>query len=128
MSRDTQINDLAESISSQLGKWSHEVEDEVKKAVDETMKTLVANTKRDAPVKTGDYKKAISSKVTINRDGEYQKTWYVKPPFYRLTHLLEKGHAKRGGGRVNPREHIGKNAQLAHQEFENKVKEAIKNA
>lgn len=122
------IDQLAETLATQLGKWSKDVEQDVKKAVDDTMKTLVANTKRDAPVKTGDYKNAISSKVTQNKGGEYQKTWYVKAPHYRLTHVLEKGHAKRGGGRVQPREHIGKNAEIARQEFENKVKEAIKNA
>lgn len=125
------IDQLAETISKQLGKWSKDIEQEVKQAVDDTMKTLVANTKRDAPVRKnngGDYKNAISSKVTQNKGGEYQKTWYVKPPHHRLAHLLEHGHAKRGGGWVDGRPHIGKNAEIARQEFENKVKEAIKNA
>lgn len=124
---DIQIDKLAETISTGLQKWSREVEGEVKKAVDETMKELVSNTKRDAPVKTGDYKKSISSKVTVNKDGEYQKTWFVKPPHYRLAHLLENGHAKRGGGRVEARKHIGKNAEIAREEFERKVREAIRN-
>ena len=122
------IDDLAEAISIGLKNWSREVEVNVKKAVDDTMKELVANTKRDAPVDTGDYKKAISSKVTINKDGEYQKTWFVKAPHYRLTHLLEYNHAKRGGGQTQARPHIKQNELIAQQDFEKRVKEAIENA
>lgn len=123
-----EIDELSTAISSGLKNWSKDVEIKVKKAVDDTMKTLVDNTKRDAPVDTGDYKKAIASKVTMSKGGEYQKTWYVKPPHYRLTHLLEHGHAKRGGGWVESRAHIGKNAEIARRDFEQKVKEAIENA
>ena len=122
------IDKLAESISSTLGKWSTEVEAQIKNAVDDSMKELVDSTKRDAPVLTGSYKRNISSKVTINKNHEYQKTWYVKAPDYRLTHLLEKGYEKKNGGRVQPREHIGKNAERVKQQFEMKVKEAIENA
>ena len=124
-----QIDQLATTLSTNLTKWSKNVEENVRKAVDDTMKQLVADTKRDAPVRTGDYKNSISSKVTIKKNGEYQKTWYVKAPKYRLTHVLEKGHKKRGGnGNVSPRLHIEKNAEVAKRDFENKVKEAINNA
>lgn len=125
------IDQLADSITSTLSKWSDEVENNIKQAVDESMKELVDTTKRDAPVRVpngGDYKRSISSKVTISKDHEYQKTWFVKAPHYRLTHLLEKGHQKRGGGWVDARPHIGNNAERVKQQFELKVKEAIKNA
>ena len=123
------IDKLAESIASTLGKWSTEVEEQIKNAVDDSMKELVDSTKRDAPVLTGSYKRHISSNVTINKDHEYQKIWYVKAPDYRLTHLLEKGYEKKNGdGRVQPREHIGKNAERIKQQFEIKVREAIENA
>lgn len=128
---DILIGQLAETISTQLGKWGKDVEDEVKQAVDDTMKTLVSNTKRDAPVRKtngGDYRKAISSKVTINKNGEYQKTWYVKPPHHRLAHLLENGHEARDGTWVDARPHIGDNANEAIITFNRRVREAIKNA
>ena len=124
-----QIDQLATTLSTQLTKWNKNVEENIKKAVDDTMKQLVADTKRDAPVRTGKYKESISSKVTIKKNGEYQKTWYVKAPRYRLTHVLEKGHKKRGSSEtVDPRLHIGKNAEIAKRDFETKVKEAINNA
>lgn len=122
-----QINQLAESISSTMEKWSTEVEEQIKNAVNDCMKDLVESTKRDAPVLTGSYKRNISSKVTLSKNHEYQQTWYVKAPDYRLTHILEKGYQKKNGGRVQPREHIGKNAERVKQQFEQKVKEAIEN-
>lgn len=124
-----QIDQLASTLATELGKWNKNVQQNVKKAVDDTMKELVANTKRDAPVDTGKYRGAISSKVTINKDGEYQKTWFVKSPHYRLTHVLEKGHKKRGSSEtVDPRPHIKKNEEIAKRDFNKRVEEAIKNA
>ncbi len=49
-----------------------------------------------------------------------------KRPEYRLTHLLEDGHAKRDGGRTKAMPHIQKHEQDAVQEFERRVEEVIK--
>lgn len=46
---------------------------------------------------------------------------------YQLTHLLEFGHAKRGGGRVSARPHIATAEEKAVKVFEEEIKEAISN-
>lgn len=128
MTNAIKIGDLADEIANTLYGYTREVADGVKKAADETMNELVADTKADAPARYGKYKKAITSKVSHESDYEKRLTWYVKSPHYRLSHLLEKGHAKRGGGRVRAYPHIEQNREKAEKNFTERVKEAIDNA
>ena len=59
--------------------------------------------------------KATSPRSKTSRSGTYAKGWtrrkrgkvvIVHNKEYRLTHLLEHGHAKVNGGRVEGKEHI----------------------
>lgn len=122
------IGDLADEIANTLSGYTEDVAEGVKVAVDETMEELVADTKKDAPERSGRYKKAIASKVRFEDNYEKRVTWYVKKPFYALSHLLEKGHAKRGGGRVKAYPHIENNREKAEAKFTERVKEVIRNA
>lgn len=121
------IGALADTIAKELSSYTVEVAEEVKAAADETAKELLDNTRAAAPKRKGKYKKAMAIKTT--RDGQFQKTntWYVKAPYYRLAHLLEKGHAKRNGGRTRAFPHIERNAEAAKQKFSERVERAIKN-
>ena len=51
------ISAISDAIASMLSEYTQDVAEGVKAAVDETAKELLANTKRDAPVLTGRYKK-----------------------------------------------------------------------
>lgn len=122
------IGDIADTIARELSTYTQEIADGVKAAADTTAKELLNNTRADAPVRSGDYKKAMAIKTRHESNYEKRLTWYVKPPHYRLTHLLEKGHAKRGGGRVKAYPHVAKNEEKAIADFEDRVKEVIRNA
>lgn len=128
MANTIKIGEIANEIANTLSGYTVQVADGVKAAADETMKELVADTKKDAPTRSGDYKKAMAIKTRHESNYEKRLTWYVKPPHYRLTHLLEKGHAKRGGGRVKAYPHVAKNEEKAIADFEDRVKEVIRNA
>lgn len=54
---------------------------------------------------TGKYSKGWKSKVIKTRLGTDAVVYNAKQ--YYLTHLLEYGHAKQNGGRVEGQEHIG---------------------
>lgn len=128
MANAIKIGEIENEIANTLSGYTVNVAEGVKVAVDETMKELVADTKKDAPERSGRYKKAIASKVRFEDNYEKRVTWYVKKPFYALSHLLEKGHAKRGGGRVKAYPHIENNREKAEARFTERVKEVIRNA
>ena len=68
---------------------------------EEVAEDTVSNLKQTSPKKTGKYAK--SWKVT-KKGTKY--IVHAKPPYHRLTHLLERGHAKVNGGRVPGKVHI----------------------
>lgn len=122
-----EINKLSEIIIKELADYTKDIAEEVKEAVDETAKELLSNIKNDAPKRTGKYKKHMKIKTSYESKYEKRVTWYVSGAYYRLPHLLERGHAKRGGGRTKAFPHIVKNEEKAEENLEKRVKKIIKN-
>lgn len=75
-------------------------------------------------VRTGRYLKSWRVKVTTKGD-KTEATIYAAAPRYRLTHLLEHGHATANGGRVSGQPHIGPAEQWAIGEYARALKEEI---
>ena len=117
-----------------LDDYGEDVVEEVKKAVDVTARDLVKETKQTAPRKTiggrpaGTYANHISSKVGRDTPYAYSKIWYVKSPEYRLTHLLNNGHALRQGGRWEGTGFLTKASKTHSVNFEKRLKEGIRRA
>ncbi len=121
------IEQLGDELAKSLVGYSNDIAEQVKEAVDETAEELLENIRADAPKRKGKYKRAMAIKTTQESVYERRKMWYVKPPFYRLQHLLERGHAKRNGGRTKAYPHIAKNEEKAKQAFTERVERIIKN-
>ena len=127
MANSIDIDNLEKVLSEELTMYCDDITKGIKKASDDTMKDLVKNTKKDANKRTGKYAKSIASKRTRETKRSRVNTWYVKDPEYRKSHLLEKGHATRNGGRTKAFNFISKNEEIAVKEYEKKVEEVIKN-
>ena len=69
-------------------------------------KTAAKELRRTSPKDTGEYAKSWKSKVTSETARTIHVSVYADHHQYSLTHLLENGHAKRGGGRVAAIPHI----------------------
>ncbi|MBT2728395.1 HK97 gp10 family phage protein [Bacillus sp. ISL-75] len=118
-----EIDQLQQAILQQLQQYSSELEEEIDKSAKKTAQDLNADLKKgEKPYKnrTGDYSKGWRLKKVGKSYVNYNKT------DYQLTHLLEKGHAKRGGGRVQPKIHIAPAEERAVTEFLHKIERAIR--
>ena len=78
-----------------------------------------------APSRTGAYAKSWSVKNTKESSHAFEVTVYSRNR-YQLAHLLEFGHAKRGGGRVSGRAHIAPAEQAGIEQLERDIERSIK--
>ncbi len=89
----------AENLAAEIRRQLEEYTDEVKSVVFETARdvaeTAAEMLKEESPKRSGEYKKHWT--VSSDRKGVVV---CQSAGHHRLTHLLEKGHALRRGGRV----------------------------
>lgn len=126
MSNSIKIEDLAKTVQDELDKYLDVTYDQMSEAVKDAGKTVV---------------KEISAGASEKFKGEkYANSWVAKetgrttrsvtvtvhsPSQYRIAHLLEKGHAKRGGGRVEGRPHIEPAERKGKEQLEEDLRKAL---
>lgn len=121
---------LAENVNKELQLWTADIQQGVCLLVDQKAEKLKKLIQENAPVgqRKGKYKKSWRIKLTTNNFSQYEKTVYASGGEYRLTHLLEKPHASRNGGRVVPKVHIAPAKERIEQEYIRDVENLIKNS
>ena len=119
------VDQMADVIMEELNKFSETGIEEVKKAVKKGGKIVKDDINASAPVRTGKYAKSWTYKVTSEDSSSIEVTVY-SPSRYMLAHLLENGHAKRGGGRVRAIPHIAPAQDHAEQEIERELERTLR--
>lgn len=123
--RSVKIDQMASAIQECLDEYKEMVTDEMKKAIKSAGKTVKEDINGSAPVLTGKYAKSWTSKVTAEDAVSLEVTVY-SPSRYMLAHLLENGHAKRGGGRVRAIPHIKPAEDHGMEQLENDLERALR--
>ena len=119
------IDQMAHVIMEGLQEYADLATDDLKKAVKKAGDEAKKDIQNNAPVKTGAYKKSWTVNTTKETSNAMEVVVHSRNR-YQLAHLLEFGHAKRGGGRTRAFPHIAPAEQKAAELLEKEVEAALK--
>ncbi len=118
------IDQMADVIMEGLQEYADLATDDMKTAVKKAGNTVKTEISETAPRRTGKYAKSWKTKNTKETSTELQVTVY-SPTRYMLAHLLENGHAKRGGGRVKAIPHIAPAEEKGEEQLIKDIESAL---
>jgi hypothetical protein len=129
LSNTISVDELAKVIADDLTQYNDNVIKGVKAEAKKHISKLVKDTKATAPVghRTKHYRDSIAYKKYSESARAISYVWYVRGSDYRLSHLLEKGHALRNGGRSKAFGFIAKAKAPILESYIKKVEEVLKN-
>ena len=125
MSQNVSIDNMDDVIMKELEKYANLATDDMKDAVKDTANSVKKDIESSAPVLTGRYKKSWRIKKICENANSLDVLVHSSNR-YQLTHLLEFGHAKRGGGRVAGKPHIEPAAEKGEQDLIKAIEEKLK--
>ena len=119
------IDNMAAEIMKGLDEYAKLTTSDLKSAVRQAGTNVKKDIQANAPKKTGAYSKSWSVKATKETSNSLELTVY-SPKKYQLAHLLEFGHAKRGGGRTKAQPHISPAEEAAIKQLESDIERALR--
>ena len=117
------VDGLADAVMQGLEEYAKLSTDEMKTAVKKAGKNCKNEISANAPKRTGRYAGSWATKVTGEAANMLEVTVYSKQAWQ--PHLLENGHAKRGGGRVAAQVHIASAEEKTAEELEKAITKAL---
>ena len=118
------VDGMADAIMEGLLEYADLATDVMKGCVKKAGNTVKKETQENAPVKSGKYGQSWAVKRQREISHMLEVVVHSKDR-YQLTHLLEKGHAKRGGGRVKAFPHIGPAEEKGIRELEDGIRRGL---
>ena len=120
MSEKCTIDNLAKTIMEGLQEYADVASEDVKTAVRKAGKNVKTEISANAPKRTGAYAKSWTVKTEKETANSLEVVVHSKNR-YQIAHLLEHGHAKRGGGRVAGIPHIAPAEEKAVKQLEEDI-------
>ena len=121
----TKIDNLAQEIMEGLKEYADLASDDVKKAVRKAGNEVRKEISASAPADTGKYAKSWTAKK-VRETSQTLKMVVHSKNRYQLAHLLEYGHAKRNGGRVEGKAHIAPAEQHGIRQMQEEIERALR--
>ena len=118
------IDELASEVMRGLEEYADLAAEEMKKAVKKAGTQVRKDIQENAPKNTGTYAKSWSVKTQRETSSTLELVVHSRNR-YQLAHLLEYGHAKRGGGRVAAKPHIAAAEEKGKEELEREIRQAL---
>lgn len=125
MSQKVKIDDMASEIMKGLDEYAKLTTSDLKASVRKAGNSVKKDISANAPKKTGAYSKSWTVKTTKETSNSLELT-VCSPRKYQLAHLLEFGHAKRGGGRTKAQPHIAPAEEAALRQLESDIERSLK--
>ena len=126
MGRRVSIDALVDTVMEYLDEYADVSTEGMKKAVRKAGNTVKKEISANAPKDSGAYGKSWSVKNTKETSKSLEVTVYSRNR-YQLAHLLEFGHAKRGGGRVAGKSHIAPAEESGIRQLESEIERSLRN-
>lgn len=119
------IGDLAREVMKQLDEYGIETGLEVEKVSEEVAEDTAKMLNKNSPKLTGDYAASWTYGVGETKRTRHTMIVHAEKPEYALSHLLEKGHQNRNGGRTPAIVHIAPAEEAAAEELEKELRKRL---
>lgn len=128
MSQTIQISEMEKVIMDALEEYAEKASE----VIGETLPLVGQETAQDlratSPKRTGDYAASWTYGMQTSRGSKKRNKLVVyNKNHYRIVHLLEKGHAKKNGGRVEAIVHVKPAQDRAEQKAIERITDKLEN-
>lgn len=118
--RRVRVEGMAEAIEQSMAEYAALSNEVMKECVADVSKSVKKDIQENAPVKSGRYKKSWTAAKRQENANALTMVVHSRNR-YQIAHLLERGHVKRGGGRVQAIPHIAPAEQRGAEELASKI-------
>lgn len=122
--RRVHVDQMAEALARTMAEYAELSNEVMKGCVVEVSQSVKEDIQGNAPVRTGKYKKSWAAKKVQENANSLTMAVHSRDRF-QIAHLLEHGHAKRGGGRVQAVPHIAPAEQRGAEELTAKMERGL---
>lgn len=122
--RTVSVDEMAEAIAQSMSEYAALSNEVMKECVTDVEKSVKKDIQDNAPKKTGRYKKSWTATKQKENANSLSVVVHSKNR-YQIAHLLEHGHANRGGGRAAAIPHIAPAEQRGAEELLTKIERGL---